>query len=102
MPEVSERARPNLLLCALLMPLETGGGFPVEEELEAEEEDALALIAAACLEKKKRDQMGWRRVFFPSEGPAGLGSTHPDLDRDLPSGLQSWSKGCRCLRQKFR
>lgn len=55
MPEESERARPNLLLCALLMPLETGGGFPVEEELDAEEEEeALALITAACLEKKKR------------------------------------------------
>lgn len=39
---------------------------------------------------------------FPSDGPAGRGGTHPDLDRDLPSGLQSWSKGCRCLRQKFR
>lgn len=64
MAEVSERARPNLLLCALLMPLETGGGFPVEEELDAEEEEALALIAAACLEKKKWDQMEWRHVFL--------------------------------------
>lgn len=101
MPEVSERARPNLLLCALLMPLETGGGFPVEEELDAEEEEALALITAACLEKKKWD-LDLAPSVFPSDGPAGCGRTHPDLDRDLPSGLQSWSRGCRCLRQKFR
>lgn len=43
-----------------------------------------------------------RRRFFPSHGPAGRGCTHPDLDRGFPSGLQSWSKGCRCLRQKLR
>lgn len=28
--------------------------------------------------------------------------THPDLVRGFPSVLQSWSNGCRCLRQKFR
>lgn len=33
---------------------------------------------------------------------APCGSTHPDLDRGFPSVLQSWSSGCRCLRQKFK
>lgn len=83
MPEVSERARPNLLLCALLMPLETGGGFPVEEELDAEEEEALALITAACLEKKKRDQVGWRQVFF----------LQTDL-QDVAAPTRTWTEIC--------
>lgn len=99
MSDVSERARSNLLLCALLMPLEMGGGFPLEDELDAEEEEALALIAAASLRRRIEIRSNGSDG---SDGAAGCGCTHPDLDRDLPSGLQSWSKGCRCLRQKFR
>lgn len=49
MADLAERTRSNLLLCALVTPLETGREFPEEDELDAEEEDALDLIMAACL-----------------------------------------------------
>lgn len=83
-----QRNPSDLLLCALLMPLETGRGFPEDDELDAEEEEVLALITAACLRRRNNIRSNVS-VRFPSDGPAGCGCTHPDLDRGFPSGLQS-------------
>lgn len=77
MSDVSERARSNLLLCALLMPLEMGGGFPVEDELDAEEEEALALIMAACLR---------RRTEIRSHGS--------DASEDVAAPTRIWTEIC--------
>lgn len=47
------------------MPLETGRGFPEEDELDAEEEEALALITAACLRGRNEIRSNGS-IRFPS------------------------------------
>lgn len=102
------------LLLFVLTPLEAGLVFPeAEDELEPEAEvaEALALITAAFLSLNTKSHIrGWKcqRTLYinlnsKSKNLKGWhDSTHPDLDRGFPSVLQSWSSGCRCLRQKFK
>lgn len=60
----------------------------MEEELDAEEEEeALALITAACLGKKIKDQTEWRRGFYTLRRTCGTWRHPPGLGQGLAIGL---------------
>lgn len=80
-------ASPDLLLCALLMPLETGRGSPEEEQLEAEEEEALALITAACLRRREGPDGLKRSDRFPTGRTCRTGLRPPGSGQRLPLRL---------------